>query len=725
MRKYKADESQPVNPVYFRTCIILLLFIPGLLAVIMRSRFLVVLFVLSCSFCLGQNFDVYQTLLPQGPVPKDFTEQTSLKVANEITNVTDKSARQRKMKKKFVLESTFSIDDFLASGNVLFNDEVSFYLDEVLKEVLKPYPDLNKKVRVYAVKSAAVNAFTTNDGLIFVNLGLLARLENEAQLAFVLSHEIVHYQKKHVINAYVNSIEIEQGRRDYRKLKVSDKGFSKSTYNKELETEADLEAIGIYLQSEYAKDSIDRIFDVLKFADSPLSWRSFQKNIFESGRYIFPDSVILDHVKSSVINEDYDDSESSHPNIKKRREGVLAKIKNQKGGRKYKISLSRFNLIRKISRYELCRQFLLDHRYAEALTLAISLQQENPKSSYLRESVAKACYGMALLSLRGKLQFDKGKWTGENERIMRFLEKQSSYELCVLAIRQLYFCAEATPDNKEITFMLQHLISTFSEDNDGAGQHFLRTTRAKPNENLPHAYTQFAFLDFKNTTAFFELFDKSISVKKKDGDKEDKKKKKHERGSLNVNKVVVVNPVYRMVDIRKKQKVRHMQAEEVLVNINDKIYDAASKLNMKTDIINPNTMTSGQASQMQSNSVLNDWISEQMLSDKPSVSPIYNEMLMLAEKHKTNHFMWMGCLTVKGERKGKGFLIIGTAIVPALAPWTVPPFFIAQSKTLYFALVFDVSTQKLELLDLRQMNMKDNKSLLQSNIYYTLFKIKK
>jgi hypothetical protein len=38
--------------------------------------------------------------------------------------------------------------------------------------------------------------------------------------------------------------------------------------------------------------------------------------------------------------------------------------------------------------------------------------------------------------------------------------------------------------------------------------------------------------------------------------------------------------------------------------------------------------------------------------------------------------------------------------------------------------LFNVKTQELELSDVRAMSMKDSGSLLESNIYYTLFRLK-
>lgn len=689
----------------------------------MRFIYAAAIFAACCGSSIAQDFNAYKTLLPQGPVPKDFTEQTSSKVATEVTTVTGKNVRQKKMKKNFVLESTFSLDDFLASGSVMFNDEVSLYLDLVLQEILGPYPDLKKKIRVYAVKSSSVNAFTTNNGLIFVNLGLLARLENEAQLAFILSHEVIHYQKKHVINSYVTNFEIEKSR-DYRKLSVSEKGFAKSTYSKELETEADLDGSLIFNKSAYSKDSIDKVFDVLKLADFPLFWGHFQKDFFESGKYIFPDSLTLKEVKAHEIDEDYDDSRSSHPNIKKRREVVRNKLKDSKEGDYYKVSESRFNLTRKIARFELCRQLLLEHRYIESLALALSLQADDKQSSYLRETIAKAYYGMAIQHLDDELKLNDNQQVGEISRVSAFVQRQTSYELAVLALRQLYLCQETAPDNVEISLMLKDLMLAFSKTHEGFNKNFLRTATDKPIERLKYPYTQYAFLDFKNREDFFSLLDKhSIPAKKKEAVKGRKRKKN--TTSLKVKKVVVVNPLYKKVDTRKKQKMRHIESEEVLMSINEKINDAALKLSLKADIINPNTMTSGQVSQMQSNSILNDWIDEQMRSRDKTISPIYNEMLTLSEKHKTDHFMWMGCIAVKSKRYFKGAYIGAAVLMPAITPWSAAYVFTPQGRTLYFALVFNVRSQELELIDVRQMNIRDNNAVLQSNIYYTLFRLKK
>jgi hypothetical protein len=184
----------------------------------------------------------------------------------------------------------------------------------------------------------------------------------------------------------------------------------------------------------------------------------------------------------------------------------------------------------------------------------------------------------------------------------------------------------------------------------------MRKASDKELAGLRYSYTQYAFVDFKDSDSFFKLFEEQIALaKKEDPDKGKRRKKKTSKTKLlKVDKVVVVNPIYKKVDTRKRQKVRHIESEEVLVNIDGKIKDVAERLNLKADIINPNNLSSSKVTVMQSNSLLNDWIDEQMRSDEDvRVSPIYNEIIALADSYKTDHFVWLGEFTLTRKRRGK------------------------------------------------------------------------
>ncbi len=123
---------------------------------------------------------------------------------------------------------------------------------------------LQREIRFYIVKSPSVNAFAADQGIVFVNLGLLAQVENEAQLAFVLAHEIVHYMKKHSIERYVESYKYTIEASDYQNLSYDNKLESLMKYNKDQEFESDKYAlIDFYSKTEYSSAEILSLFDVL------------------------------------------------------------------------------------------------------------------------------------------------------------------------------------------------------------------------------------------------------------------------------------------------------------------------------------------------------------------------------------------------------------------------------------------------------------------------------
>ncbi len=55
------------------------------------------------------------------------------------------------------------------------------------------------KIRIHAIKDPSLNAFTYPTGSVYVHTGLLARVENESQLATVLGHEITHATNRHAL----------------------------------------------------------------------------------------------------------------------------------------------------------------------------------------------------------------------------------------------------------------------------------------------------------------------------------------------------------------------------------------------------------------------------------------------------------------------------------------------------------------------------------------------
>lgn len=80
------------------------------------------------------------------------------------------------------------------SGHVYPDPELAAYVQGVMDRL---YPEFAGVFRVRLANDSGLNAFALPQGAIFINMGLLARLANEAQLATVLAHEGTHFTHRH------------------------------------------------------------------------------------------------------------------------------------------------------------------------------------------------------------------------------------------------------------------------------------------------------------------------------------------------------------------------------------------------------------------------------------------------------------------------------------------------------------------------------------------------
>jgi len=367
----------------------------------MKYIFIILFLLSSASFLFAQDFNNYTPLTCSGPLPKDFTDRTSEKAAKEIEkNKKDSdNSKTKKSKKSYLLKSNYMLDELLMSGRVLFGDPVSNYVNSVADKLLENEPKLRRELRFYCLKSNVTNAFCTNQGMIFVTLGLIAQLENEAQLAQVLAHEITHYTKKHVINTFIESSKISSNKGKYKYSSYDDNIIKLSNYSKTLELEAD--SIGFFRlkKAGYSIQEALSVFDVLQFSYLPFNEQKFSFAPFETESVKIPEAFKLDSLVPISFNDDYDDTKSSHPNIRKRRDQIKSLIKDEKGGKQFIQSKALFEEIRTTCRFENIRLNNKSANYVKAIYNAQILQKKYPKSKFLEWNILKALYGIAKYKL--------------------------------------------------------------------------------------------------------------------------------------------------------------------------------------------------------------------------------------------------------------------------------------------------------------------------------------
>ncbi len=392
------------------------------------------------------DFDNYQALKCAGTIPKDFRTLSQDKFRNDVKQETKTSKNHNvsSSKQEFLLTTNYVVDQLLLSGKVLFGDTVTNYVNQVADRVLADEPELRAKLRFYCLRSAEPNAFSTNQGIIFVTLGLIAQLENEAQLAFIISHEVAHYEKRHTINEYLHNETVFSDRDRYKYDSYDDQIRSASSFSKELELEADSLGLARLARTGYSCDEAIGSLFVLQFSELPFEDFEFSANFLETPIMQLPLDLFLDSVRPiDLDNDNEDDSYSSHPNIATRRtrlEYILERLDNC-GNQKFAASNEAFFTVRKICRFETVRIQLNRKEYCASLYNAFVLQREDSASSYLRLCIGKALYGMA--KFKNHSQFSSvteyyGKKEGNQQQCYYLFQSLEAEQLNMVALRYLY-----------------------------------------------------------------------------------------------------------------------------------------------------------------------------------------------------------------------------------------------------------------------------------------------
>nr|MDQ3046945.1 M48 family metalloprotease [Bacteroidota bacterium] len=146
-------------------------------------RIILLIFFYFPILCVAQLSKDYTPLTSSGALPEEFIKTAKSLSEEELKTIgygNDRTAKQQ-----FIISSNYFLRDLLLSGDVLINDPLGAYVNKVADELLKNDPELRKQIHIYVIKSPHVNAHAFDKGFIFVNTGLLAQLENEAQLAYV------------------------------------------------------------------------------------------------------------------------------------------------------------------------------------------------------------------------------------------------------------------------------------------------------------------------------------------------------------------------------------------------------------------------------------------------------------------------------------------------------------------------------------------------------------
>jgi beta-barrel assembly-enhancing protease len=179
--------------------------------------------------------------------------------ASSFTNASDTSSLHEKERRLWHEAGGF--DTTIERSGQIYNDRhATNYLQGVMDRL---YPEFKGKIKVHIYDSTQLNAFALPNGSIYFNIGLLARIENEAQLATVLGHEAAHFIERHSFRQRVSA-------KNLSAFAVSGIPFSSlaaissiSGFSRDFERDADQKGYERLVRSGYNPNEAHKVFQQL------------------------------------------------------------------------------------------------------------------------------------------------------------------------------------------------------------------------------------------------------------------------------------------------------------------------------------------------------------------------------------------------------------------------------------------------------------------------------
>lgn len=467
---------------------------------------LVAILVLSFpSFSQSQyNLDDFQGLRSEGPIPSDFLTGWNEKAKERFKASLSGNESEEEVEnlEHFWVANHYVLADLLTNGNVSFGDPISIYLNTIKDNILSNQPELARDIRIYVLKSPIVNAYCTFDGILFINSGLISRVKTEAELAFVICHEISHYTESHSLEGYYENLKILENDDKFEDLSRLEKVNYLLKRGKDDEFEADEKGLELLLNSEYSINGVEGTLDFLHNSYLPFVENRLSRNFLATKGFNLPDVFFLDNLAPITKEEDYFDETHSHPNIFKRRMALKRFLKTKgdsKDRKEFVQSQELFEEIKMLSRFESVRQEVRNGYYGDAVYHITYLKQKYPTSKFLDMSMAKSLYGLgcfkAINSFKSVAR-SFNKVEGESQQLHYVLRQFDRKQMLSLVLSHLLEIQKKYPEETALQIYIDEIT-----------MHMLVNARLNAEDFKVESETQPVFLkrpeDFKNDRAFF------------------------------------------------------------------------------------------------------------------------------------------------------------------------------------------------------------------------------
>lgn len=676
-------------------------------------------------------------------MPDDFRLRYSEKYENTL--VQDGKAKGRKAEKRrkeFTALTTNSIDNLFRSGRVLYGDEVTVYCNRVLDSLLVDEPQLRKELRIYTLRSNEVNAFSTHQGVILVTIGLISRLQTEAQLAFVLAHEIAHYVKKHSYVAFEYNKELFRDDLRNRRTSFDDKVLESARYSREAEFEADALGWDMYIRAGYNPEEAINTHDILLTSYLPIYDVLMDYTSLEDSFFKLPPDAKEFEFNPIMLVEDVDDSKHTHPNTHLRKEQLRKKfstgsIINDQNDL-FKLGKPLFDEVVLKARQDLLYNYLLVNKYVDALMLCDTwLESSNLDPTFLL--VVKAYSYLGLQWKENHFDYDNINFKelqGNQISYYHLFNKLTKGELNVLVCRELWRIYQTDTTNEVLKQALYSGLLEMARTKRFKENSFKTSDapKAKVSKSKSSCHTcEFAMKDpkFAGLEAVWSAVSKQVQTRVTKGPEEDEEegeveKEEVEMERLGVNKMVMLSPRFFGLDTRKSVDKRLKSSDSKQLFMDTNFVKYANELNIEVISLDSRENRKEITDDFNNYMLIMDWINEGSHYKKYKDRTFLTDDLKQFSDSNNVDYMAVGMSWNLIERRSFHPIFMAMSLItvymfPVYLYWQLTP----ATTFAYVLYVINLESGKAEFVYQKEMYTMYQDYMLKAHMYHSLNQIRK
>jgi len=431
----------------------------------LRLRF-VILFLLTIHFVSGlaQSQVGYVYWKDDETLRKKYYDESLEKKQMLISN----SPKQYAKDYKEIYDHQFDeIGDLWNSKRAVTFPAVNNYLQSIVKKIIAANPKLQKTdARIVFTRDDWPNAVSMGDGSIAINGGLVVFLNNEAELAFVICHELSHYYLDHTnkqIKKIVDVYNSEDFTKEVKRLSKQEYGagkefddlmkkmaFGSRRHSRENEAEADKQAFLFLRNTGYDCNQIISCLQLLNNIDDSSIYRpfvpeatlNFEEYPFKK-KWIQNESVLFGRMTTnemSPLSKKEKDSLKTHPDCEVRISLLQDSVKKVSGGKKFLVDENFFNQLKQDFFPEITEQEFNKDNLAKNLYYSLLMLQNEAYSSLAVYSISR---DMNILFQRqkdhklGDIEKETRTYPADYNLLLRMIDR---WRLDEIASINYYFC---------------------------------------------------------------------------------------------------------------------------------------------------------------------------------------------------------------------------------------------------------------------------------------------